>query len=166
VIVLRGVRIVRLKIRNLSCGTGKEGGTIAIFTMNRNGIHRFDRSVASLACDTRLYVSFVRKVHKVGKIVNLDPWNGLFVFPILGNLANQWALGCHFRMTSHAFVDAWDARRWRASCFGMTILAWNIVVARVNLVTKRNGLLRCRNLRIVGHEKIEEVSKAKADERE
>ena len=165
-IVLRRVRIVPLKIRNLSCGTGKEGRAIVISTMNRNGIHRFDGSVASLACDTRLYVSFVRKVHKVGKIVNLDPWNGLFVFPILGDLANQWALGCHFRMTSHAFVDAWDARRWRASCFGMTILAWNIVVARVNLVTECNGLFRRGNLWVVGHEKIEEVSKTKADERE
>jgi hypothetical protein len=110
VIVLCSARIARLKIRYLSRATGKERGAIVISTMHRNPIHRFDGSMACLACDTRLHVSFVREVHEVGKIVNLDPWNGLFIFPVFGDLANQWALGRHFRMTSHAFVDAWDAR--------------------------------------------------------
>ena len=94
----------------MSCGTGKECGAVVISTMHRNPIHRFDGSVACLACDTRLHVSFVRKVHKVGKIVNLDPRNGLIIFPVFGDLANEWAFGRYFRMTPHAFTDAWDAR--------------------------------------------------------
>jgi hypothetical protein len=46
----------------------------------------------------------------------------------------------------------------------MAILARNFVVACVNLVTECNGLFGCGNLWVIGHKKIEEISKANADQ--
>jgi hypothetical protein len=112
------------------------------FLLYGNSIHGFHWSVALLALQVCLDVSFVREMHKIRNIMDLDPGYWLLVGKVLCNLDNLGFVSGYRSMTTHAFFDGWDPGRWRTGRVDMTVLAGNFIFPGVNFVTEFNGLDR------------------------
>ena len=111
---------------------------------SRDPIHGLDRSVAFLTGEARFYVALVGKVNEIGNVVNLDPRNGLPVFPE-GRQLDDFGPLTDIRqrlVTSHALADAGNAGGRRAGRIYMAVLARNPVVRCMHLVTEFDWLDR------------------------
>ncbi len=109
-----------------------------------NAVHRLYRAVAFLAREPRLDMPLMRKVYIVRKIVNLDPWNGLTIFPISGELQNLRALANSRKrfMTTDTFANAGYAGNRRPVGIDVAMLARNFIIRGMYLVTEFDGLDR------------------------
>ena len=109
-----------------------------------NSVHRFHGSVTFLACEAGFYVSFMRKVNKVGNVVHLDPRNRLTVLPVRGELQNFRSItnARHGLMAPHAFANAGNAGRRRPVGIYVTVQARNFVVRGMHRMTEFNWLNR------------------------
>ena len=58
------------------------GSTIYRSTVHLNSVHSFYRTVTGLTLNIRQYVALVGEVNEIGYVMNLDPGNGLLVFPV------------------------------------------------------------------------------------
>ena len=102
-----------------------------------NDLHRFDRPMTSLAFHTGLDVTFMRKVDKVGQVVNSDPRYGLTVYPVVHQEPDLWPLRRDELVTADALADGRHPGRCGAARLSVAIQARNFEVAGVDPVALR-----------------------------
>ncbi len=97
-----------------------------------------------LTREIRLDVPLMRKMNKVGNIVNFNPRYRFTIFPVGGQLQDlrTFADTGYRIVTPHAFADAGDAGNRRSVCIDVTVLARNLVVRCMYLVTELDWLNR------------------------
>jgi len=97
-----------------------------------------------LALDARPDVPFMRKVNKVGKIVNFNPRYRFTIFPVGGQFQDLRPIAdaAYRVVTSHALVDTGYARNRRLVGIDVAVLARNLVVRGMNRVTELDWLNR------------------------
>jgi hypothetical protein len=107
-------------------------------------IHRFDRAVAFLAGEPCFYMSLVRKVNEVRKVVNFNPRDRLSVLPVRGQLQDlrAFAYARYGIVTPHALADARHAGYRRPVCINVAVLARNLIVRCMHRVTEFDWLDR------------------------
>lgn len=103
-------------------------------------VHRIDLSVALGAVEAPLDMRCVAEADMVGKVVDLDPFDGATLFPMLHQVLNGGTAGSDLAMAVHAGVDAWHGRMGAFAWADMTVAAGNFVDARVDFMAKGEGL--------------------------
>ncbi len=109
-----------------------------------NPVHCLYRAMTLLAFEARLDMSLMRKVNKVGKVVNFDPRNWFAIFPVGDELLNLIAVAdARDRfVTSHTFANAGNAGDGRLVCVDVAVLTRNLVVRGVYRVAEFDRLNR------------------------
>ncbi len=109
-IVLRSAHVARFTVHDLAGATRQQRGPFVIPAVDCDLVHGLDWTVAGLTGNTCLNVTFMGEVYEVRQVVDLDPRDRLFVFPILADLANKRAFGGDFVMAPHALTHTGYAR--------------------------------------------------------
>lgn len=107
-----------------------------------NGTHFLNLPVTLLAIKACSDVLLVCEVHVVGKIVDFGPFDWFVVVVFLCQLFDRFEIDTSQSVTSHARVGR---RNTGGRCFSrarVTVLAWDLSVARMILVTELNRLRR------------------------
>ena len=110
----------------------------------RHSVHRLHRTVTFLTREVRLDVPLMRKMNKVGNIVNFNPRYRFTIFPVGGQLQDLRTFadtGYRF-VTSHAFTDAGYAGNRRLVGIDVAVLARNLAVRDMYCVTEFDWLNR------------------------
>jgi len=107
-------------------------------------VHSFDRAMTFLAVEARLDMSLMGEVNEVGDVVDFDPRNRLATFPVGGELLNPLTVADAWYgfVTTHALANAGHARNGRPVRINVTVLARNLIVRGMNLVTEFDWLDR------------------------
>ncbi len=105
-------------------------------------VHRLDVTVAGLTSHPFCNVALMRKVNKVWEFVDSNPLHRLASSIALADLLDVRAIGLYDRVTIHT-----DIERRHGSMLGffntrVTVSTRHLVLARMELVTKWNRLLR------------------------
>ena len=110
----------------------------------RHSVHRFHGAVTFITGEVGLDVPLMRKMNKVGNIVNFDPRYRFTIFPIGGQLQDfrTFADAGYRVVTSHTFANAGHAGNRRRLGIDVAVLARNLVVRGVNCVTEFDRLNR------------------------
>ena len=104
--------------------------------------HCLNRTMTSLAFYFSFYMSFMREIDKIRKVMHFNPGNGLFPFPVTKYFLNLRLGSCYSFMTVYALDNAWHAWRDRPPCVNMAIHARYIVISGMYLVTEVDRLFR------------------------
>ena len=107
-------------------------------------VHCLYGTVTFLTRQSCLDVPLMREVNKIGNIVHFNPRYGFTIFPVGGQLQNFRPFtdaGYKF-VTSNTFAHAGDAGDRRPVRIVVTVLARNLIVCRMYLVTKIDWLNR------------------------
>ena len=109
-----------------------------------NTVHRLHRTMTFLTREVRLDVPLMRKMNKVGNIVNFDPRYRFTIFPVGGQLQDlrMFADTGYRVVTSHAFTNAGHAGNRRLVGIDMAVLARNLAVRDMYCVTEFDWLNR------------------------
>jgi len=109
-----------------------------------DAIHSFDWSVAFLAGEARLDMPLMRKVNKIGHIVHFDPRYRFTIFPVCHQLQNLrlFADAGYRLVTSNAFANTGDAGDRCRVRIDVAVLARNLIVRCMHLVTEFDWLNR------------------------
>jgi len=105
-----------------------------------HAIHLFDRPVATLAGDLGKHMLAVIEIHKVRKIMDLDPLDGALLLDCLQKLFDLGRLLLQHAVAVHAEALGGDSGVPAGAGRIVTVEARDLVIARVNLVRKRDGL--------------------------
>ena len=105
-----------------------------------NSLHFFNLSVAGLASYIGRYVSLVSEIHKIRQIVDLDPGDRLFRFPVADQLLDLRLLSADVLVAAHAKLHGRHTRDNRFARIDVTVEAVDLEVARMSLVTEINWL--------------------------
>ena len=105
-------------------------------------VHGFNRTVAGLTLQPGRHVPFMRKMNKIGQVMDLDPRDGFFVLPKRHQFLDLGPVGGHFLVATSTFVNAGYAGRCGAAGLHMTVHARNFEIGGVNPVTEIDRLLR------------------------
>jgi hypothetical protein len=97
--------------------------------------------VASFTSDAFCNVALVGKVNKVWEFVDSNPFYGLAGGVALSDLLNVRAIGLNDRVTVHADIERGHSRMLGFLNTRVTVSTSHFVLARMELVTKRNRLL-------------------------
>lgn len=108
-----------------------------------NSLHFFNLSVAGLTSYIGRYVSLVSEIHKIRQIVDLDPGDRLFRFPVADKLLNLRLLSTDVLVAAHAKLHGRYTCDNRFARIDVTIEAVDLEVAGMNLVTEINWLDGC-----------------------
>ena len=95
---------------------------------------------ASTAVGFFLHMNLVRKADEIRNVMHLDPFDGIIVIIVLGDLLNIGLVGSNQTVAAHACVQRRNTRRGRASRRRMAILARNVILASVKFMAERNWL--------------------------
>lgn len=85
-------------------------------------------------------MSLVRKVDKIGQVVDLDPGDRLSRLPVLEQFSDLCMCTNHRLMAVDAFVDTGHTGTDGAACVDMTVLAGNVILAGVGSVAEVDRL--------------------------
>lgn len=110
----------------------------------RDAVHGLDGSVAFLTFDVCFYVPLMCEVNEIGDIVHLDPWYRFTLFPV-GVQLEDFRLLAHVGqgfMATHALADAGDAGDRCRVRIDVAVLARNLIVRCMHLVTEFDWLDR------------------------
>src|SRR5262245_61772962 len=110
---------------------------------DRHGLHW---PVTGLASEPDLHVALVRELDEPGDLVDADPLHGPPVLPVGFELLDLFlelgVAGGDDLVAAHAALHRGHAGVARASRVGMTVLAVDLEVARVDLVAEQDRLPR------------------------
>ena len=109
--------------------------------------------MTTLALQAGLDMPVVPKLNVFGQAVNLNPFNGPLLFPMLLQDLNplNFVVGCReLCVAAHAQLDRGNAGGGRTVGPRMAVLAVDPELACVMLVAERNGLDRARRFGIPG----------------
>lgn len=102
-----------------------------------NLIHRFDVTVTRLARDTAPNVRTVIESNVIGQLVDTNPLDRTLLFKRLAHLLNERAFSLHHGVTVHANMQSRHSGVNRSFNAAMAVLTRNLVLARMNAMTKR-----------------------------
>ena len=110
-----------------------------------NTVHGLHGTVTFLTREARPDVPLVCEVHKIGNIVHFYPRYRFTIFPVCGQLQDlrTFADAGYEIVTSHTFTNAGDTGNRRPVCIDVAVLARNLIVRCMHLVTEFDGLNRC-----------------------
>ncbi len=109
-----------------------------------NTVHGLHGTVTFLTREACLDVPLMCEVHKIGNIVHFYPRYRFTIFPVCGQLQDlrSFADAGYRIVTSHTFANAGDAGNRRLVRIDVAVLARNLVVRGMYLVTEFDGLNR------------------------
>lgn len=107
-----------------------------------NFVHPRNITMACLASNPLSYVAFVIKKDKIGKIVNANPFYRLVLVVSLPDFLNERTVQLNNTVAVHADIHSRNGSMARFSHIRVAIHTGDFVITRVNLMAKRNGLLR------------------------
>ncbi len=116
-------------------------------------VQLLDRTMTALAFEPGLDMPIVTKLNVFGQAVDLHPFDGFFLFPMLLENANalDFVVGRRkLRVTAHADFNRGNASGSGAIRTGMAILAVHLELTRVVFVTEGNRLNGPRCLGVPG----------------
>lgn len=108
-------------------------------------LHRLNRPVAGLAGDFRLDVWRVLEVNKIRHPNGLNPLEGFLPIPVASQFSYLRIGSRRNFVTAHATLRRGNTRYRGPACVDVTVLTGDLIVTCVDLVIKRNGLLRRRS---------------------
>jgi len=94
-------------------------------------LHFLNFTMAGLAVHATSNMSRVIEVNKVGKIVNLDPFNGGPFIVSFANFLDVGTVGFDSEMAIHAGAESGDVRSFRTLDLIVAVLALNFILANV-----------------------------------
>lgn len=109
-----------------------------------NAVHCLYRAMTFLTLEVRLDVPLMRKVNKIGHIVHFDPRYRFTIFPV-GVQLDDFRLLAHVGqglMATYALANAGDAGDWCRVRIDVAVLARNLIVRCMHLVTEFDWLDR------------------------
>jgi len=112
--------------------------------MNSHHVHFLNRAMTILAGHPAGNVTLVGKTHIVGEIVDLDPLDRFVLIELLGDFLDEGLVRRDQLVAAHTGVRWGNARNRRAPGRGVAIFAGDFLIARVQLVAKRDRLRRLK----------------------
>jgi hypothetical protein len=96
--------------------------------------------MTGLTSESRGDVTLMREVNEVRKLMDPHPFDRAILAPSFLDFFDQWALGLHDLMAVHANTDGRHRSVARLLYVGVTVLAGNLIISGVNLMTERDRL--------------------------
>lgn len=109
-------------------------------THRRHGVHGKLLYQFLVIEDEFLEVLFVGEMNEIGHVVHLLPWNGLALFPILGELLNARLVGGYHTVAAHALAGGWDAGHLAAAAVAVAVETVDLVDLGMDVVRELDGL--------------------------